>query len=88
MVQNYGYDLSGNVIDDVKAAYTATKHTVGQLVRAPGTILEAVANTAKGAGEGIQKTTKALPWVLIILAAGVGAYLLYAGKKGTKLIPG
>jgi len=88
MVQNDGYDLNGNVIDDVKDGFAAARHTVIQLVRAPGTILEAVANTAKGAGEGIQKTTKALPLVLIILAAGVGAYLLYAGKKGTKLIPG
>jgi len=88
MVQNYGYDLSGNVIDDVKDGFAAARHTIVQLVRAPGTILEAVADTAKGVGKGAEKTAKALPWVLIILAAGVGAYLLYAGKKGTKLIPG
>jgi hypothetical protein len=32
-------------------------------------------------------TTEAVPVVLVVLAVGVAAYLLYAGKAGTKLTP-
>lgn len=44
---------------------------------------EAVGDLFKGAGS----TAKAAPTILMILALGVGAYLIFAGRKGVKLTP-
>lgn len=44
---------------------------------------KAVGNVTEGVGKG----ATAVPTVLLIIAAGVGGYLLLAGKKGTKLTP-
>jgi hypothetical protein len=46
-------------------------------------ITEALGNVAKGAGD----TANTLPVVIGILAVGVAGYLIFAGKKGTKLTP-
>jgi len=32
------------------------------------------------------QTTKAIPWMLIILAGGVAAYFVFMGKQGAKLV--
>lgn len=44
---------------------------------------DAVGDLFKGAGE----SAKSLPLILIILAGGVAAYLVFAGRKGVKLTP-
>jgi hypothetical protein len=54
--------------------------TVGDVTQK---IAEGIGNTAEGAGEGAKK----IPTVLIILSLGIAGYLIYAGKKGTKLTP-
>lgn len=64
------------VVDIVKSATGATKKAVD----AAGNIIEDAPGTVKGIG-GV------LPVVLIVLAGGVAAYLVFAGKKGTKLTP-
>jgi len=46
-------------------------------------LAESAGNVAEGLGEG----AKAAPTVLLILAAGIGAYLMFAGKRGVNLIP-
>jgi len=84
----YGNEMGFWPFDDVKKAYKAVRHTTGQLVRAPGELVETATKIAKGAGEGVEKTTKTIPVVLFVLAAGVAGYLIFAGRKGTKLIPG
>jgi hypothetical protein len=70
------------------------KSAPGQLVTAPIRVPAAVVTTARKALEATGKTVetvpgaaKTLPVVFIILAGGVAAYLVFAGKKGTKLTP-
>jgi len=46
-------------------------------------VIDAIGKTAEGA----PKLANSLPVVLIILAVGVGGYLVFAGRKGTKLTP-
>jgi hypothetical protein len=59
----------------------------------PGAISVAktlVSKFSQGAGNivgGAGDTAKSLPIVLIVLAAGVAGYLIFAGKKGVKLTP-
>jgi hypothetical protein len=46
-------------------------------------IAKGAGNLAKGAGD----TGIALPWILGVLAVGVGGYLIFAGRKGVNLTP-
>ena len=52
-----------------------------------GNFLNNLLNAAENAGNGIGDSAKILPVILGILAVGVAGYLIYAGKKGTKLTP-
>jgi len=70
------------------------KSGIGKIVTAPVRIAESVIGAGEkavtGAGEAVGAAPgiiKALPVILIILAGGVAAYLLFAGRKGTKLTP-
>jgi hypothetical protein len=64
------------------------KTAPGKLITAPIRLPEAVFTSATETVKQAPKLAKTLPWVLIILAVGVGGYLVFAGRKGTKLIPG
>jgi hypothetical protein len=79
--------ISGNVLDDVKSAYTTVKHSVGNIVRAPGEVAQSLSTTAKGVGAGVSSTSKTIPIVLIIAGVGIAGYLLYMGKAGKKITP-
>jgi hypothetical protein len=61
---------------------TAPVQIPAAVVEAARKILEATGKTA----ETLPGTAKTIPIILIILAGGVAAYLVFAGKKGTKLI--
>ena len=50
-------------------------------------LLKAAADAAGDLFKGAGGTAKAAPTILIILALGVGAYLVFAGRKGVKLTP-
>jgi len=50
-------------------------------------ILKAAADATGDLFEGAGATAKNLPLIVTILAAGVAAYLIFAGKKGVKLTP-
>jgi hypothetical protein len=80
--------IEGNVIDSAKSALKTVKHSVGQIVRAPGEVAEALSTTAKGVGKGVTSTTKSVPIVLIIAAVGVAGFLLFMGKAGKNIVPG
>jgi hypothetical protein len=59
-------------------------------VGAAKTARDVAKGLAKGVAEtagGLGKTSKALPWVLGILAVGVAGYLIFAGRKGVNVIP-
>lgn len=79
--------MEGSVLSTVKSALKTVKHSVGQIVRAPGEVAEAVSTTAKGVGKGVSSTTKTVPIILIIAAAGVAGYLLFMGKAGQRVTP-
>jgi hypothetical protein len=70
-------NLSEYVGKDVKAGPI---YELEKLLKAAA---EAVGDIFHGAGD----TAKATPTILIILALGVGAYLVFAGRKGVKLTP-
>jgi hypothetical protein len=52
-----------------------------------GNFVNNILNAAENAGKGIGDTAKSLPVIVGILAIGVAGYLIFAGKKGTKLTP-
>jgi len=64
---------------------------LGKLITSPVRILENVASSvqsvAKAPGAIVSDLTKYLPWIVGILAVGVGGYLIFAGRKGVKLTP-
>ena len=71
------------------------KSDLGKLITAPIRLLSKTTDAGQKVLEATGKTAEAapdivknIPLILIILAGGVTAYLVYAGKKGTKLIPG
>lgn len=80
--------ISGNIIDEAVSAAKTVKHTVGQIVRAPGEVAEALSTTAKGVGKGVGSTVGAVPIVLIIAALGVAGFLIYMGRAGKNVVPG
>lgn len=70
------------------------KSSLGRIITAPVRLVDSVATAlpeiVTAAGDTAKEApsiAKKLPMVVIILAVGVGAYLLYAGKAGTKLTP-
>jgi hypothetical protein len=66
------------------------KTAPGKLITAPIRLPEAVFTSAQKTVTALPNVMKAVPWVLIILAVGVGGYLIFAGRKGTdltKMIP-
>lgn len=79
--------VDGSILESAKSALQTIKHSTGQIVRAPGQIAEGAGQIAKGAGATLQKTSYAIPIALILVAAGVGAYLLFAGRKGVNIVP-
>jgi len=79
--------MEGTVLTSVKSALKTVKHSVGNIVRAPGEIAEALSTTAKGVGKGVTSTTKAVPVVLIVAAVGAAGYLLFMGRAGKKITP-
>jgi len=65
----------------------AGKDPTASLFTTTGELLKKLASGVGDLGEGAGKTALTLPLVLVILAAGVSGYLVFAGKKGTKLTP-
>jgi hypothetical protein len=63
---------------------TAPVRLAEKATGATGKVIEATGKTAEAA-PGIAKS---IPLILIILAGGIAAYFVFAGKKGTALIPG
>jgi hypothetical protein len=70
------------------------KSPLGRIITAPVRLVDSVTTAlpkvVTAAGDTAKEApsiAKKLPMVVIILAVGVGAYLLYAGKAGTKLTP-
>jgi hypothetical protein len=51
------------------------------------TALQKIASLIGGAGRAVLNTANTIPIVLGILAIGIAAYLIFAGRKGTKLTP-
>ena len=80
-------ELNGNILDAAKSGLKTVKHTVGQIVRAPGEVAEALSMTAKGVGKGVGSTAGAVPIVLIIAALGVAGFLLFMGRAGKNVVP-
>ena len=66
------------------------KTAPGKIVTAPVRIVESAVKSAQDIVEQIPQaaieTTKTLPFILLLLAGGVVAYMVYMGKKGSKLI--
>lgn len=84
MVQAYmGY----NPLDDLKKIAVIARSTGGTILRTPQRLIKTATDTAEGVGKGAQSTAKILPVVLTVLAVGIGGYLVFAGRKGVKLIP-
>lgn len=100
MVQNHGNpELLGagkNIFELWESGAKQLEQTApGRIITAPVRLLEAAAESAiKTTGAFGKVADKApgiagtVPLILVILAGGVAAYLIFAGKKGTKLIPG
>ena len=61
---------------------------IGKLITAPVDLLNTAVTSTEQTVANVPKIANTLPWILLILAGGVAAYLVFAGKKGTKLIPG
>lgn len=79
--------LEGSIWSSTKSALKTVKHSVGNIVRAPGEVAEALSTTAKGVGKGVSSSAGAVPVVLIVAAVGVAGYLLFMGKAGKKITP-
>lgn len=60
----------------------------GRIITAPIRLPEAAVRSTIKTVETLPKVAGAVPTVLIIAAVGVAGYLILAGRKGTKLIPG
>lgn len=68
----------------------AAKQVIAVPIRIGGVVVGTVEKTIGAVGTavtGVAETAKALPIVLVILGLGVGGYLIFAGRKGTKLTP-
>ena len=77
-----------------EGAQDIEKTAPGRIVTAPVRIIESATGTANKivtstgkVAEAAPGIAKMLPLILIILAGGVGAYLLFAGKSGVNLVP-
>lgn len=49
--------------------------------------IDLVSDVAEGAGDLAKNAPFTIPTVLIIVACGVAGYLIFAGKKGVRLVP-
>jgi hypothetical protein len=87
MLDNLSGTIDGSIFSSLKSAAKTVKHSVGNLVRAPGEVAQALTDTAKGVGKGISSTTKTVPIVLIVAAVGVAGFLIYMGKAGKNVVP-
>jgi hypothetical protein len=63
------------------------KTGIGKVITAPVRLPEAVFTATKETVAQAPKIAKTLPVILIILAAGAAAYLVFAGRKGVKILP-
>jgi hypothetical protein len=63
------------------------KTVLGKLITAPVRVPSAVINATEKTVAQAPKIAGSVPLVLIILAVGIGGYLLLAGKQGVKLTP-
>jgi hypothetical protein len=64
------------------------KTAPGRLITSPIRLPGAVVSSAEKVVSTLPSIVKTVPWVLLILAIGAGGYLIFAGRKGTKLTPG
>ena len=63
------------------------KTAIGRLITAPIRIGDKVVTATGKTIDVIPKAANTVPLVLMILAGGIAAYLVFAGKSGTKLTP-
>jgi hypothetical protein len=70
------------------------KTAIGKIVTSPVRIIEAATGSTTKALTSVGKVAEkapaiagTVPLLLIVLAGGIAAYLVFAGKKGVKLIP-
>jgi len=78
----------GDLVDSVKNLLTSAATnvesgvtTVEDALSAPFKAISAVGAGVGQTATGISSTVKMLPYVLIIIALGVGAYLVFRGKS-------
>jgi hypothetical protein len=83
--------LKSTVSDPFRAwdvgAKELEKTSLGKLVTAPVRIATGAVDASTGTLKAIPKAVNTVPLVLLILAGGIAAYLVFAGKAGTKLTP-
>jgi hypothetical protein len=87
MVQDFSYGLEVPV---VSPAYRYAKRILNdaeQAVKGVTSIPGVIADVGRAGAGAAKKTGAAIPIVLGILAIGVAGYLIFMGKKGTRLAP-
>lgn len=71
-----------------QGAQELEKTPVGKVITAPIRLPGAIVSSATETVKSLPSIVKTVPTVLLLVAAGVAGYLIFAGRKGTKLIPG
>lgn len=91
MVQYHGNFQLSKVFDYWETGARELEKTgVGKVVTAPvriaQTTAESVQKLIKDVPDVAIKTTKTIPFILILLAAGVTGYMVFMGKKGKRIV--
>lgn len=75
-----------NVSIDVATAFVRNVEEYKGIDVREGLAVKAV-DVATGVAEGLEETAGAIPLTVILLATGIAGYLIFAGKKGVRLLP-
>jgi ABC-type protease/lipase transport system fused ATPase/permease subunit len=71
----------GDLIESFKMLANTVYENAKTVLEAPVKVTKAGVSAVENVASGIGSTAKLLPVVLIILALGIGAYLVFRGKS-------
>jgi hypothetical protein len=83
MVQNYGYGFDINPIHAIDKVTNYAKRILNDVESG----IKGITNIPQTVQDLSKKGVGSVGTVLMVVAVGIAGYLIFAGKKGTKLTP-